>query len=251
MRRLAHGVLLVLLLAPLLASGSTPRFVAHPGSRLRTLEVGEGRRALVLLHGFSSAPGEWLPFTTTVRPGSERRFVFPEGPLRGAGGHGRAWWRLDLASHLDTAGLPDLTRTRPEGLATASGRVRTLLGEVTTRLGSPPGDVILGGFSQGGMVSAEVAFRSDVPLRALILLSPTIIDEPSWRTGLAARRGLPIFVAHGRTDRVLAFAQTERFVTTMREAGLEVMWVPFDGVHDIPADVVRALNQFLRRVDAG
>ena len=37
MRRLAHGVLLVLLLAPLLAAGSTPRFVEHPGSRLRTL----------------------------------------------------------------------------------------------------------------------------------------------------------------------------------------------------------------------
>lgn len=250
MRRLAHGVLLILLLAPLLASGSTPRYVDHPASRLRTLEVGDGRRPLVLLHGFSSAPGEWLPFTTTLHPGSDRRFVFPEGPMRGAGGHGRAWWPLDLSSHLDSSGLPDLTRTRPDGLATAGSRVRTLLREVTTRLHTPAADVVLGGFSQGGMVSAEVAFRGDAPLRALVLLSPTILDVASWRAGLAARRGLPVFVAHGRQDRVLAFAHTERFVTTMREAGLEVMWVPFDGVHDIPADVVRALNQFLRRVDA-
>ena len=244
MRRLAHGLRLAFLLAPLMAPSPTPSYVDHAASRLRTLEVGEGRRALVLLHGFSSAPGEWLPFTTTVQPGTDRRFVFPEGPMRGAGGHGRAWWRLDLASHLDSTGLPDLTRTRPDVLSVAGSRVRT-------RLGSAPADVVLGGFSQGGMVSAEVAFRTDTPLRALILLSPTVIDEPSWRTGLAARRGLPVFVAHGRQDRVLAFAHTERFVNTMRRAGLDVMWVPFEGVHDIPAEVVGALNQFLRRVDAG
>lgn len=238
------------MLAPLLAASSTPRYVDHPGSRLRTIDVGAGRRALVLLHGYSSAPGEWLPFTTTLSPGRDRRFVFPEGPLRGAGGHGRAWWRLDLFSHLESSGLPNLTATRPAGLALAGSRVQTLLRELAVRLGSRPADTILGGFSQGGMVSAEVAFRTDTPLRALILLSPTVIDEASWRTGLAARRGMPVFVAHGRQDRVLSFAHTERFVTTMRAAGLDVMWVPFDGVHDMPPEVVTALNQFLARIDA-
>lgn len=250
MRRLTHGLRFVVLLAPLLAASSAPRYVDHPESRVRTLEVGDGRRALVLLHGYSSAPGEWVPFTTAIHPGAGRRFVFPEGVTAGAGGHGRAWWRLDLFSHLDGSGLPDLTATRPAGLAAASSRVRTLLREVVGRLGSPADDIILGGFSQGGMVSAEVAFRSEVPLRALVLLSPTVIDLASWRTGLAARRGLPVFVAHGRQDRVLAFVHTERFVATMRQAGLRVMWVPFDGVHDMPPDVVTALNQFLRRVDA-
>jgi phospholipase/carboxylesterase len=229
----------------------TARLVDHPESRLRALEVGAGRRALVLLHGYSSAPAEWLPFTTTVRPGPERRFVFPEGPMRGAGGQGRAWWSLDLASHRDSSGLPDLTRTRPAGLAAASSRVQSLLGEITRDASAPSHpDVILGGFSQGAMVSAEVAFRSKVPLRALVLLSPTVIDAASWHTGLSGRRHVPVFVAHGRADRVLAFAHTERFVATMRQAGLTVMWVPFAGAHDIPAEVVRALNQFLTRVDS-
>jgi phospholipase/carboxylesterase len=250
MRRRTHGFLLGVLLTPLLAAAPAPRYVDHPGSRVRTLDVGDGRRALVLLHGYSSAPGEWLPFTTTIHPGAGRRFVFPEGVTTGAGGHGRAWWRLDLFSHLDGTGLPDLTATRPPGLTAASSRVQTLLRELAGRLGSPPADTIVGGFSQGAMVSAEVAFRSDVPLRALVLLSPTVIDLASWRTGLAARRRLPVFVAHGRQDRVLGFVHTERFVATMREAGLTVMWVPFDGVHDMPAEVVAALNQFLRRVDA-
>ena len=104
--------------------------------------------------------------------------------------------------------------------------------------GSRPGDVLLGGFSQGGMVSAEIAFRSDTPLKALILLSPTVVDEPSWRDGIPLRRGLPVFIAHGRQDEVLPFSASARLAETLRTAGLSVTWVPFDGGHDIPRPVV-------------
>ncbi|BCS34364.1 esterase [Luteitalea sp. TBR-22] len=222
-----------------------PASVGNPASGLRTIEVGTGGRPVLLLHGYSSAPAEWLPFTVTLMSGTDTRFVFPEGMTKGARGTGRAWWPLDLSSHVSGTGLPDLTRTRPQGLADAAARVRTLLGEVTTRLGGRREDLVLGGFSQGAMVSAEVAFRSDVPLRALVLLSPTVIDEPSWRQGLSARRGLRVFVAHGRQDDVLSFALTSRWAETMRTAGLDVTWVPFDGKHEIPSSVVEALNAFL------
>ena len=111
--------------------------------------------------------------------------------------------------------------------------METLLEEITTRAGSRPGDVLLGGFSQGAMVSAEIAFRSDTPLKALILLSPTVVDEPSWRDGIPLRRGLPVFIAHGRQDEVLPFSASARLAETLRTAGLNVTWVPFDGEHDI------------------
>jgi phospholipase/carboxylesterase len=221
----------------------------NPGARLRTWEVGEGTRPLVLLHGYASAPQEWLQFVGTLQPGATRRFVFPEGPDVRPDGRGRGWWRLDLSSHLDATGLPDLSRTRPPGLALASSRVRTLLDEVLTRLGAPRQELILGGFSQGGMVSAEIAFRSGTPLKALVLLSPTVIDEASWRAGLRYRRGLPVFLSHGRQDDVLAFASSARLAETLRTAGLKVTWVPFDGGHDMPRPVIDALNTFLARVD--
>ena len=107
---------------------------------------------------------------------------------------------------------------------------------------------MLGGFSQGAMVSAEIAFRSDTPLKALILLSPTVVDEPSWRDGIPLRRGLPVFIAHGRQDEVLPFSASARLAETLRTAGLNVTWVPFDGAHDIPRPVVDALNEFLASV---
>lgn len=242
-------MLVAILAAWLVQGASAPVVISNPVSHLRTWEVGDGRQPLVLLHGFGSAPAEWLPYTQSVRPAQRRRFVFPEGPRVGPGRQGRAWWPLDLSSHLTTAGLPDLSRTRPPGLAAASTEVRALLAEVEARLGSPPGAAILGGFSQGGMVSAEVAFRSDTPLKALVLLSPTIVDEASWRQGMAARRGLRVLLAHGRRDDVLPYTASVRLATLMRGAGLDVTWLPFDGGHDMPAEVVEALNRFLALVD--
>jgi phospholipase/carboxylesterase len=209
------------------------------------LEVGAGPRAVVLLHGFSSSPEEWLPFTSTIRLPAGRRFVFPQGPDRGVNGRGRAWWDLDLISHAGSDGLPDLSRTRPDGLEKAANNVRTLLNEYEQRDAARAGEIVLGGFSQGGMVSAEIAFRSDQPLRALILLSPTIVDEASWQPGIAARQGLPVFIAHGRRDPILPFAASSRLAASLTAAGLRVTWVPFEGGHDIPAEVVTALNAFL------
>ncbi|HTV02280.1 MAG TPA: alpha/beta fold hydrolase [Luteitalea sp.] len=211
----------------------------------RSIEVGTGARSLVLLHGFSSSPQEWMPFTATIRLPAGRRFVFPEGPDAGVNGRGRAWWALDLASHVGSDGLPDLSATRPEGLEPAARSVRALLRDYRRRDGDGGRDVVLGGFSQGAMVSAEIAFRSDERLQALVLLSPTIVDEPSWRDGIAARTGLPVFIAHGRTDRILPFGASSRLARTLADAGLKVTWVPFDGGHEIPAEVVTALNAFL------
>ena len=230
------------------AAGQTPQTIEYPKSHLRAVEVDEGDRPLVLLHGFASSPQEWLPFVATIRRPPATHLVFPEGPDVQANGRGRGWWPLDLASHRDSLGLPDLSRTRPAGLATAAARVETLLGEITTRIGGRPGDVVLGGFSQGAMVSAEIAFRSDTPLKALILLSPTVIDEPSWRDGIPIRRGLPVFIAHGRQDEVLPFSASARLAETLRTAGLHVTWFPFDGAHDIPRSVVDALSEFLASI---
>ena len=54
-----------------------------------------------------------------------------------------------------------------------------------------------------------------------------------------------MFIAHGRGDQSLSFAAAERLQTEMQESGLVVTWYPFSGGHEMPADVVAALNEFL------
>jgi phospholipase/carboxylesterase len=230
--------------------------VRNPSSQLDTWEVGTGGLPLILLHGYAASPQEWLPFSHTILINAERRrFVFPQAPEETVPPDGpvgkRAWWRLDLSSYRDSAGtaLPDMRRAQPAGLAKAAEKIRLLIGDLHHREAFDDKRVMLGGFSQGGMVAAEVAFRSAQPLEALILLSPTFVDEQRWIEGMPRRKGLPVFISHGRRDDVLPFAASERLAQAMREAGLKVTWVPFDGIHETPASIVTELNKFLASVE--
>jgi phospholipase/carboxylesterase len=220
-------------------------------ARLTTIvRGGEGPPTVVLLHGYGSSADDWVPFTGTLAVPPGTRFVFPQAPETtvppdGPIG-GRAWWRIELQAHIPPGGrVPDLSATRPPGLAKAAELVRTLLRDLRWQRRGP---VVLGGFSQGAMVASEIAFRSRVPLGALVLLSGTTVDEASWETGFASRRGLPVFISHGRRDEILPFEVADRYRRKLEAAGLDVTWVPFDGGHQVPADVVVALNAFLNKL---
>ena len=214
------------------------------GPSLEVLSAGgSGPPTLVLLHGYGSSAEEWMPFTRTIEWPWPGRFVFPQGLEPTARPGGRGWWPLELG--VADAGTADLAHSRPPGLTAASAAVTRLLRGWAW---SSRGDVVLGGFSQGAMVAGDVAFRSTARLSALVLLSGTPVDEASWRRGYAAREGMPVFIAHGRGDAVLPFSGSERIQRELASTGLRVTWVPFDGGHEIPAEVVIALNQFLRRL---
>ena len=63
------------------------------------------------------------------------------------------------------------------------------------------------------------------------------------------RKGLPVFMSHGRNDTILPFDLAERLKAEMVAAGLSVTFVPFKGDHEIPAEVVIALNDFLSKIN--
>jgi phospholipase/carboxylesterase len=135
----------------------------------------------------------------------------------------------------------DYSKVHPGGIQVASRLVRNYLEGVRQ-------PIILGGFSQGAMTSAEIAFHSDQELAGLILLSGTTVDEEGWAEHFAGRRHLPIFIAHGRRDSVLPFERMERFQARLKAFGLNVTWLPFDGDHGIPGEVVAGMNGFVRDV---
>lgn len=232
----------------LLAVQLAPLVITNRDSGLRTFEVGTGNVPVVLLHGYGSSPSDWLPYAAVMQVSARHRFIFPEAPQQTAPPDGpligRGWWRLGLASYRRGNELPDMSNAHPSGLDDANRAVRTLLGELQQRLQSDSRETILGGFSQGGMIAADLAFRTNEPLKALVLLSTTTVDEAAWLAGMPSRRGLPVFISHGRNDAVLAFAIAERLATKMRQAGMRVTWFRFDSGHEMPAEAVTALNAF-------
>ena len=225
-----------------------------PPSRVPRLSAitkgGKGPPTIVLLHGYCSSERDWVPFAKSIGLPRGTRFLFPRGPetAKRTDGRpaGRAWWHLDLAVGIRDGELGvDLSAEKPQGLEQAAKTVRAFLAGQGNRTARP---FILGGFSQGAMVAAQVAFQSDEPLRALVLLSGTLVNEELWKTGFIRRKGLSVFIAHGRTDPTLSFEVAERMQREMQAAGIQVTWFPFDGGHETPTAVIVALNKFLARL---
>jgi phospholipase/carboxylesterase len=213
--------------------------------------VGEGDGAVViLLHGFGAPGDDLVGLARSLDVPAGTRFILPEAPLD-AGGGGRAWWPIDRDELLQArrTGQPrDLSQQRPEGLADARAAVLRLIEETCRDLQLNLSQIIVGGFSQGAMLALDVALHAPEPPAAVAVLSGAPLAMDDWEPRLAGLEGVPVLVAHGRRDGLLAFEATERLVERLRAAGAAVRWVPFPGGHTIPPRVRQALTDLIGNI---
>ena len=205
---------------------------------------------IVLLHGFGAPGDDLVPLAQVFElPGV--RWVFPAAPLELPMGFGdaRAWWMIDMARierAIETGHQRDLSRDVPAGLAEARALLTALLGDVERRLGASR--IVLGGFSQGAMLSMDVALRGSRQLAGVVLMSGTLLAEAEWLPLMAGKQGLRVFQSHGSRDPLLPLELAERLRDLLRAAGIRVDWVGFRGAHEIPRDVLVGLDAFLKDV---
>lgn len=216
---------------------------------LRAVTVGplradeQGGRLVVLLHGWG-ADGEDLVPLANVLAGPGVRCLVPEAPLVRAGG-GRAWWHLDQGdrpAHVWNDELPPGYRPH-RAVENARRAVQALIRSARKRYA--PESVALVGFSQGGMLALDVALHDDPNVDRVAVLSGVLIAD-SLPALHAARAPHPrVFVSHGKFDPVLPFQGGESIRTILEPRGFTVTWLPFDGGHEIPRDVVAQLRTFV------
>ena len=207
---------------------------------------------VVMLHGFGAGGEDLVDLADAIDAPPGTRWVFPAGPLAlgGAYGDGRAWWMIDLA-RLErelAAGRPvDRAVEVPEGLAAARAAMLALLAALTDELGRRDDRTVLGGFSQGAMLSVDVALHAPAPLAGLALMSGTLVAEDLWRARAAALAGVTVFQSHGTRDPLLPFHGAERLRDLMLAAGASVGFMPFPGGHELPPPVLAGLSELLAR----
>ena len=210
--------------------------------------------AVVLCHGYGAPATDLVPLARELvesQPelGAKVRFVFPAAPLTLAE-HGmptaRAWFHLPQSLLMGgKRDWPTYQQSVPEGLASARRGLTGLLSALSAGTKLPYGKIVLGGFSQGAMVTTDLALRLEEAPAGLCILSGTLICEPEWKQRAARRAGLPVLQAHGRFDDILPFAQAEKLRDVLKEGGLRVDFLPFDGPHTIDPDELRRLAEFL------
>jgi len=188
--------------------------------------VAVAEMAVVLLHGYGAPGTDLVALGEVIDAPPKTAFLFPEGPVLLEQG-GRAWYRPS-GEHLEE------TRTQ----------IRKLIADITRS--SPDCDIVLGGFSQGAILASNMLTEAENSrLKGVILYSPAFdLSHPP-----SDSQPLPkILIAHGRSDRVLSFSESEKLRVELRTRGCEITWVPFEGEHTISTSAIAATGKFLRKL---
>lgn len=212
---------------------------------------------VVLCHGFGAPGTDLVPLTDEILSagsvdGNRVLFVYPAAPmvLDSFGGfEGRAWWMINMQALADMMGTNDFSQLRtsvPPGMIEAREMLNEMLKELKALLGFKASQLILGGFSQGAMLTAETVLNSDENPLCLIQMSGTLICEYQWLEKVASHAGLSVLQSHGTVDPVLPFEASEWLRDLLINGGCEVEFMHFHGGHTIPMEMIQRIGQLLR-----
>ncbi|OQW30496.1 MAG: hypothetical protein A4E19_09280 [Nitrospira sp. SG-bin1] len=207
---------------------------------------------VMLLHGFGAPGDDLVPLADVIDVPANTRWLFPEAPLSLNMGFGdsRAWWIIDFARiQQDRAAgrVRDLSVEIPQGLALARERFLAFLRELPQQFPIDYKKTVIGGFSQGAMLTCDALVHTDHPFAGLVQLSGNLLAQSVWAPLMPRRKGLPVFQSHGTQDDILPHIGAERLRDALTQSGLDVEWHSFRGGHEIPGEVLRTLSTFLKQ----
>lgn len=198
--------------------------------------------AVIWLHGLGADGQDFAPIVPELRlpEALSIRFIFPHAPVRpvtlNGGMRMRAWY--------DIFQLGPGPEDEP-GIRASQALVERML-EQTIGGGIAPRRVVLAGFSQGGAIALHTALRQPERLAGVIALSTYLpLAAALEREGSEANRGLPIFMAHGSHDEIIALARAEQSRDRLLQAGYRVQWREYAMAHAVCGEEIEALAQFL------
>ncbi len=212
----------------------------HPHQGENLIESGaplnEAEAVGILLHGRGSSGGDIIRLA---------------GPLSPEGGAARIAWLAPQAAGnqwYPHRFLEPVERNEP--FLSSALRVIDELVDSAHVAGIPANQVVIGGFSQGACLALEYAARGSRPVGGVFAFAGALIGSPDdERAPLPDFSGLPVFIGCGDMDAHIDIALAERSVQAFRDAGAEVDFRRYGGLHHtIVEDELDAAKALVTRV---
>jgi phospholipase/carboxylesterase len=216
---------------------------------LETIELhpaGEAVASVIILHGLGADGTDFLSFgdqldLSAIGP---VRYVLPRAPVRPVtinnGYQMRAWY--------DILGTQIERREDESGLRESMREVNALIDREIAR-GVPAHRIVLGGFSQGCAMTLLAGLRYPRRLGALVGMSgylPLAASTAAERHDANAL--VPIFMAHGRRDPMIALDRAQASRDALVKLGYAVDWHEYPMEHSVCMEEIEALNAWLLKV---
>jgi len=119
------------------------------------------------------------------------------------------------------------------------------LDEIVERYPTPANQIILGGFSQGGLMSLDCGFRTKQPLAGIVVMSGAIFEDDL--PDLRARAGQRVLLCHGTADDVIPVIAARRTRRVLEEHGIDPEYHELPIGHQVSEEETAVVGEFIRK----
>jgi len=213
---------------------------------LETIEIEtapDPRASIIWLHGLGADGNDFAPLADEIALPAAVRYIFPHAPMMPVsindGYVMRAWYDISDAA---------IRREDEDGVRASQQSVEVLLAREKSR-GVAASRIVLAGFSQGGAIALHTGLRHAERLAGIMALSTYVpLADQLAKEASPANRGVPIFMAHGTADPMIAFARAEASRDLLLAQGYALDWHEYRMQHAVCPQEIAAIGDWLRRV---
>ncbi|MCE2573088.1 alpha/beta hydrolase [Motilimonas eburnea] len=211
-----------------------------------TLEPNQTATACVIwLHGLGDSGAGFAPIVPELNlPNQHRvRFIFPHAPIcpvtLNQGQRMRAWYdikTMDLANRADEVGVV-------ESVELVNGLIAEQLA-----LGITAEQIVIAGFSQGGVVALHLACRSQHTFAGVLAMSTYLCQgNKLGQEKTPANLNTPIAFQHGQYDEVVPMQAAKQARQTLQEHGFNTQWQVYPMPHSVCHKQIADISQWLQQ----
>lgn len=207
---------------------------------------GENPVAVVIwLHGLGADYNDFVPVVPQLGLSKCVKFIFPNAPTRpitiNNGYVMRAWYDISDIDRIDASIDFDGIN---ESVAAIDALVEQQIG-----MGFRSEQIILAGFSQGGVISYTAGLTSKHKLGGIIALSCYLpgIDK-LIENSAPFHKTVPIFAAHGLHDSMVPYAIGSMVYQSLESAGFKIDWSGYAMEHSLCIQEIGDISQWIEHI---
>jgi phospholipase/carboxylesterase len=207
---------------------------------------GTHKATVIWLHGLGDSGNGFAPIVPELRlpEGHGIRFIFPHAPLRPVtinnGMPMRAWYdikTLDFNSRADVDGVNE-----------SAAQVNQLI-EAEIAAGIPSENIVLAGFSQGGVIALHIATRSATKFAGVLALSTYLCEADKLSEAKTqANQETPFLYCHGQQDEVVPMFLGHAAYQALSANGFSVEWREYVMQHNVCPQEIMDVSAWLQKV---
>ena len=201
---------------------------------------------VIWLHGLGADGHDFESIVPELDLEEERgiKFIFPHAPVIpvtiNGGAKMRAWY--------DIIGFDLNNRVNIEGINNSLSLLDTIIqDELNTGISEQ--NIILAGFSQGGVIALHSLLRSSYRFAAVIALSSYLPCLNEIQDQISTKnKSTNVFVAHGQVDPVVPFAYGQQAYEDLKRIGYSCEWYEYQMQHQVCWEEIKDLSTFIKKV---